>query len=42
MGRVALDLAAQPGDPQIDGAVERLGLAVRGSQPDEAPTIRWR
>src|SRR5215510_9215270 len=30
MGRVDLDLAAQPGDAQVDGAIERVGLAVRG------------
>jgi len=30
MGGVALDLATKPGDAQIDGAVERLHLAMRG------------
>ena len=30
MGRVDLDLAAQPGNAQVDRAIERVGLAVRG------------
>jgi hypothetical protein len=29
MGGVDLDLAARLGDAQVDGAIERLGLAVR-------------
>ena len=30
MGGVGFDLAAQPGDAQVDGSIERVGLAVRG------------
>src|SRR5260370_21599884 len=29
MGRIDLDLASQPGDAQVDGAIERVGLAMR-------------
>jgi len=29
-GGVDLDLAPQPGDAQVDSAIERLGLAMRG------------
>ncbi len=30
MGGVDLDLAAQAGDAQVDRAIERVGLAMRG------------
>jgi hypothetical protein len=26
---IDLDLALQPGDPQVDGAIERVGLVMR-------------
>ena len=29
MGGIDLDLAPQPGDAQVDGAIERVGLAMR-------------
>ena len=29
MGGIDLDLASQPGDAQVDGAIERVGLAMR-------------
>ena len=33
MGGIDLDLASQPGDAQVDGAIERVGLAMRRDAP---------